>query len=47
VRVGLADAPNGCEQSNLELVQAAVDAIQKAGGEPATALEVRETLAAS
>ena len=47
VRVGLEDAPNGCERSNLELVQEAVDAIQKAGGEPATALEVRETLAGS
>ncbi len=46
VRVGLEDAPHGSAKSNLELVEAAVDAIQKAGGEPATASEVRDALAA-
>ena len=46
VRVGLEDAPHGSPRSNLELVEAAVVAIQKAGGEPATAADVRETLAA-
>jgi 3-keto-5-aminohexanoate cleavage enzyme len=47
VRVGLEDAPHGCERSNLELVEAAVNAIQKAGSEPATAKDVREALKAS
>jgi uncharacterized protein (DUF849 family) len=46
VRVGLEDAPNGTQRSNLELVEAAVDAIQKAGSEPATVAEVRAELAA-
>jgi uncharacterized protein (DUF849 family) len=46
VRVGLEDAPYGCERSNLELVESAVNAIQKAGSEPATAAEVRADLAA-
>jgi len=44
VRVGLEDAPHGCTRSNLELVEAAVNAIQKAGGEPATASEARGKL---
>lgn len=46
VRVGLEDAPHGSSHSNLELVQAAVDAIQKAGSEPASASDVRACLAA-
>jgi 3-keto-5-aminohexanoate cleavage enzyme len=46
VRVGLEDAPYGTQRSNLELVEAAVDAIQKAGSEPATTAEVRAELAA-
>jgi len=45
VRVGLEDAPHGSQCSNVELVEAAVAAIQKAGGEPATAADVRKTLA--
>jgi len=45
VRVGLEDAPFGMERSNLELVDAAVNAIQKAGSEPATTAEVRAELA--
>jgi len=45
VRVGLEDAPHGTGHSNVELVEAAVAAIQRAGGEPATAAEVRKTLA--
>lgn len=44
VRVGLEDAPLNSKQTNLALVEAAVNAIQKAGGEPATAAEVRSTL---
>jgi len=46
VRVGLEDAPYGTQRSNLELVDAAVNAIQKAGSEPATTAEVRAELAA-
>ncbi len=46
VRVGLEDAPLNSKQSNLELVEAAVNAIQKAGGEPATASDVRAELKA-
>ena len=44
VRVGLEDAPHNSNRSNLELVEAAVNAIQKAGGEPATAADVRAAL---
>jgi 3-keto-5-aminohexanoate cleavage enzyme len=44
VRVGLEDAPFGVTKSNLELVEAAVNAIQKAGSEPATTAEVRAEL---
>lgn len=44
VRVGLEDAPHHCDRSNLDLVEATVNAIQKAGGEPATAADVRATL---
>ncbi len=46
VRVGLEDAPFGTQRSNVELVEAAVNAIQKAGGEPATIADVRAELAA-
>ena len=46
VRVGLEDAPFGAMRSNLELVDAAVNAIQKAVSEPATAAEVRAEIAA-
>jgi 3-keto-5-aminohexanoate cleavage enzyme len=46
VRVGLEDAPFQTDRSNLELVEAAVNAIQKAGSEPATTAEVRAELAA-
>jgi uncharacterized protein (DUF849 family) len=46
VRVGLEDAPSGTQRSNVELVEVAVGAIQKAGSEPATTAEVRAELAA-
>ena len=46
VRVGLEDARFPNPQSNLQLVEAAVDAVQKAGSEPATAAEIRVELAA-
>src|SRR5229473_6828758 len=46
LEVGLEDAPFGTQRSNVELVEAAVNAIQKAGGEPATTVEVRAELAA-
>ena len=46
VRVGLEDSPFQLQRSNVELVEAAVTAIQKAGGEPATAAEVRAALGA-
>jgi uncharacterized protein (DUF849 family) len=45
VRVGLEDAPYGTSRSNVELVDAAVSAIQKAGSEPATTAAVRAELA--
>jgi 3-keto-5-aminohexanoate cleavage enzyme len=44
VRVGLEDGPHNSNRSNLELVEAAVNAIQKAGSEPATAADVRAAL---
>lgn len=46
VRIGLEDAPYGTDRSNVELVEAAVHTIQKAGSEPATTAEVRAELAA-
>jgi uncharacterized protein (DUF849 family) len=46
MRVGLEDAPWQSTASNVELVAKAVAAVQKAGGEPATAAEVRADLAA-
>jgi 3-keto-5-aminohexanoate cleavage enzyme len=45
VRVGLEDALFGISRSNVDLVDAAVNAIQKAGSEPASASEVRAELA--
>jgi len=44
VRVGLEDAPLGSTRSNVEWVETAVAAIRAAGGEPATAGEVRAAL---
>jgi uncharacterized protein (DUF849 family) len=46
VRVGLEDAPFGTQRSNQDLVGAAVNAIQKAGSQPASAADVRAELAA-
>ncbi len=46
VRVGLEDAPRGTISGNLEWVSRAVDRIVAAGGEPASAAEVRASLAA-
>jgi uncharacterized protein (DUF849 family) len=46
VRVGLEDAPFQSPRKNIELVETAVKAIQKAGSEPATAADIRATLAA-
>ena len=45
IRVGLEDAPFGCDKSNVELVAKAAEAIQMSGGDLARAAEVR--LAAS
>jgi uncharacterized protein (DUF849 family) len=45
VRVGLEDAPFGCEKTNIALVEDAVNSIETCGGELARAAEVR--LAAS
>jgi 3-keto-5-aminohexanoate cleavage enzyme len=47
VRVGLEDAPLGTELSNLEWVEQAVAAIEQAGGQVASAVEVRRRLARS
>ena len=44
VRVGLEDAPLGCDRSNLQLVEAAAQTIASAGGELASAAEVRVAL---
>jgi 3-keto-5-aminohexanoate cleavage enzyme len=41
VRVGLEDAPFGCQQSNLELVEAAAKTILKSGKSLATSQQVR------
>ena len=45
VRVGLEDAPRNTMVGNLEWVARAVELIQHAGGEPASAAEVRAALA--
>ena len=47
VRVGLEDAPFGCEQTNAALVEEAVRLIRAARAEPAAATDVRQALAAS
>ncbi|OUS05536.1 hypothetical protein A9Q90_06625 [Gammaproteobacteria bacterium 54_18_T64] len=44
VRVGLEDAPFQSEKSNVQWVEEAVKAIRAAGGEPATAADIRESL---
>ncbi|MEE8581534.1 MAG: 3-keto-5-aminohexanoate cleavage protein [Myxococcota bacterium] len=44
VRVGLEDAPFASERSNQEWVQQAVRSIRSAGGEPASAAQIRESL---
>jgi len=46
VWVGLEDAPFGTQRSNVELVDDAGNAIQKAGNKLATTAEVRAELAA-
>jgi uncharacterized protein (DUF849 family) len=44
VRVGPEDAPLGSERTNVERVERAREAIEAAGGRPATASEVRAGL---
>ena len=46
VRVGLEDAPLGSQRGNVEWVEAAVRVIDNCGSEPASAEDVRATLAA-
>jgi uncharacterized protein (DUF849 family) len=46
VRVGLEDAPFGCERMNAALVEEAVRLVRTAGGEPAGPADVRRVLAA-
>ena len=41
VRVGLEDAPWGCETGNVRWVEQAVRLVRQAGGAPATATEIR------
>lgn len=45
VRVGLEDAPFQSKKTNVQWVEEAVKAIRTAGGEPATAAEIRANLA--
>jgi uncharacterized protein (DUF849 family) len=45
VRVGLEDAPFGCQQGNVALVDEAVRMVQAEGGEPASVAEMRAQLA--
>jgi uncharacterized protein (DUF849 family) len=47
VRVGLEDAPMGSAMNNLAWVEDAVRLVRAAGGEPATAAEMRAALAGS
>lgn len=47
VRVGLEDAPLGTEITNAEWVESAVALVQKAGGRPARAAEIRQALSAA
>jgi len=44
VRVGLEDAPFGCERGNVAWVEHAVARVRAAGGEPATVAEMRAEL---
>lgn len=44
VRVGLEDAPHGSDKNNVQWVEAAVQAVQRFGGEVANAQDVRERL---
>ncbi|MFW7341148.1 3-keto-5-aminohexanoate cleavage protein [Pollutimonas sp. H1-120] len=44
IRVGLEDAPLGTNKGNLEWVERAVELIQKAGGSPASASDVRSSV---
>lgn len=46
IRVGLEDMPWGAPQSNQALVEEAVAIVRRAGGEPASASHVRQSLAA-
>ena len=41
IRVGLEDAPLGTTKRNIDWVREAVEQIQRAGAEPATAAQVR------
>ena len=45
VRGGLEDAPFGCEKTNRELIADSVRLVEAAGGQPASAAEVRGWLA--
>src|SRR5204863_1524092 len=45
VRVGLEDAPLGSSMGNVAWVEEAVRLVREAGGEPATAADVRTALA--
>jgi uncharacterized protein (DUF849 family) len=47
VRVGLEDRPWGVAETNRGLVEEAVRLVRTAGGEPATAAEVRAACAAA
>jgi uncharacterized protein (DUF849 family) len=47
VRVGLEDAPMGTTMNNLAWVEDAVRLVRAAGGEPASAAEMRAALASS
>ncbi len=46
IRVGLEDRPLGIRESNVALVEEAATLVRAAGGEPASAAEVRESCAA-
>ena len=46
IRVGLEDAPLGTTRRNIDWVRETVELIQRAGGEPATAAQVRADLEA-
>ena len=45
VRTGLEDVEHGCPLRNIDLVEATVKAVERAGGNLATAAEVRAALA--